>query len=507
MQDRTPNYNLKTARNAPEAQAQDLLIANLVKMAAAQRYFPHLRNTHLPDPPGRSAVVQAVLVIFSALVLLAWIVAANGGTALFSSLGTDRTLAQIYQEADVSSIAAGYARIHGFGDTLAWWHGPWIHADLQAFRPLTSYLHWAQLAAGTRFGFGWVGLQGALLFWAASLMACALVWRLTHSVWCVGGCGLLAPLLRFVNAKQPLLWLTWFPGHPELLCITLLLGGVLTFRWWLDQARSRHLVAAWIYFVSACLVKEYAYLFPAFAVAALAMDPQCPLPRSRRRPVLLQIGLMAGFVLLLWVWRGAVLPHPYNPHLKAYQLHKKTLCFLYNTIYAYVYGEDAWFALLALLLVALGWGIAAVGSRSPAFRAFVCRPLGWLTVLGAFAALGSLVCTFWGQTLLSAAWYAASLENNRLPDFAILLLQFYGLFFTLRHRRELLPLWLLLVVSYLPVISYIGWHYLIQMWFVRLVYWSVFLQVQWRALGSPSPTDLLATLGTASGGTPSETAR
>ena len=213
-----------------------------------QGYYPfHLRADYFRNLSLANAMLpfRRLEIAFVALLILC---GAVGRNSQFVDLCTaERVLAMN----DVAGILQGFhATPHLLADGLRWWHGPWIQEGIGAFRPLSSYLLWADCFVGLRYGFFYTGCIGMLLLVANCALCVALAWRFTRSRAGVYTAALLAPAggLFIMGGNQPPHWLVWFPVHHDLMMIAWLLGALLAFDCWLESARSRHL--AWCPLVS-----------------------------------------------------------------------------------------------------------------------------------------------------------------------------------------------------------------------------------------------------------------
>lgn len=427
--------------------------------------LPHIdkvgRRDSLPNLTARQRFALALVVLLA--------------TALFNwgSIRA-RSFAPLFSQDDVHSILLGYARTPKvWVDGLRWWRGPWIQEGIHAYRPLASYLLWLECWFGYRTGFAWMGLPGAALLAVCSLLSAELGLRWTRSF--TGACltGVMA-----AGAHWPLLqedwFLQWFPSHQDLLQCALLLGALLQFDAWYCRGGRWKLAAASALFGLAALTKEFAYIFPALALAVVLLRTGAP--ERRKVGAFVAVGFAAA-IAGLYLYRSAVLTHPYNPTLKPVQVLDKSGVFMYQAVWLLLRTEP-WAAGLGVL-VALS---TAVGLRLRA--ASVLRgPIG--AALGTCAAL----VTLWIYLWLTTGSPIVSLESILIPEGAtlrnntlIVTLMTYQawLFWKYRHSEPTAVAWLLLFLFYVPVLDFAGWHYTMPAWFVRAPYNVLTLCLIWR---------------------------
>lgn len=391
-------------------------------------------------------------------------------------------LAEMLGMNDVPSILAGYRLTpHPLVDGLRWWHGPWIQQGIYAFRPASAYLYWAECWIGLHWGFLADAWLGYLLFGATCLLSAALTWRLTRSRACLWLAALLAPLPCFFNIGQPPLWLAWFPIHQDLMMTALLLAALLSFDVWREQGGSRALGGAWAFFALACLSKEHAYIFPLFAASVALL-------RKGRIPVwtaLAQAGLMLASVGLLWVYRAHVIVHPRNPTAGLLTQAHALLVFMYSALGRYLITAQGWLPGLAVLLLALMgaalrfrqglWGDSVWG------RAYIWLPL-------CFGIVWLYLSLSTPSAAVSLAWLLGGDAGPvALADLGQMLIMLYGIYLLWKYRRvePTGAVWTWMLLSYTPVAGFMGWHYLLPAWFLRVPYDVMIVRLVWRDLGRP----------------------
>lgn len=381
---------------------------------------------------------------------------------------------------DVPAIVHGYKQVPNLFDSGPWWRGTWIQEGISAYRPLASYLYWIESWLGLHWGFVWVGWLGVLLLATNGVLSGALAWRLTRWKSCVYVAAVLAVALRFFNwsGSTPAYWLAWYPIHQELLMNLLLLGAIVCLDVWNETAQRKYLLGAWACYVLGALTKEHVYIFPLFALAIALWHRDRA--RVSLKTSLLQCCLMAAAVLALWFYRADVLIKPRNPELKWVHIKKKPWLYLAFPLYPFVLTGQFWFPGLALLIFTLG-GVLIKWRRSR-FGEWLARPYIPIAVgMGVVA----IICVYCALTysVTETFWYLVEPANNylRWQQLHILIALFYS-FFLLWKYRKTHPAGIafaFLGLSYLPVITYLGWHYTVPAWFVRSAYWALVAKLVW----------------------------
>ncbi len=379
---------------------------------------------------------------------------------------------------DVASIMQGFRETpHFWSDGLRWWHGPWIQSGIGVFRPLSSMMLWWECYVGLNYGFIWVAWWGVALFAIACALTVAIAWRVTKSWLSASVAATITPLLRFWNwgGTTPDSWLAWMPVHHDLLMIIGLLSAFLCFDWWLQTGARRALILSWAALVAGALSKEYVYIFP---LVALIWGLNAPTTAVSRVRMLRVVGLMGAFVVVLFTYRWAVLPDPYNPPpLKWVHVYKRPFLYWFGPFYAFAL-TGMWWAIaqaLTLLFVAGLW-----------LRAWKAKARIW-PALPVFAAiLASLALPFvvgWplGRTPGDSFWYFADNYGfGRVIQSIAMALTAWVLWLVFKYRREqptLAALGILMVI-YLPVFTYLGWHYTLTGAFVRgAIWWPLVAQL------------------------------
>lgn len=395
---------------------------------------------------------------------------------------------RIFEMNDVPGILIGYHKTpHLLLDGLRWWHGSWIQDNVHVFRPVSSYLLWIETAIGLRWGFLWVAWLGVFLFTVDCLLSVALAWRFTHSRLCAGLAALLTPAIRFWNwgGTHPSDWLAWYAVHHDLLMIGFLLGALLFFDRWLETTDRKHLALAWLCFVLGALSKEFVYIFPLMA-ATLALGK----PRSvgvERRTALMQAGFMLAAAAILFCYRLLVLVDPYNPPpLKATHFWRKPYLYWFPVYFRYLPNQIYWFPGLGLLIFGMVGALVKLGHSHQ--RAWLSRPFAWPAIFVAVIGILGIYCMLAGPSPAVVYWYLFDRYDfgGRLGDLFELVFTPYSLYLLWKYRREepAGAAFALLILSYLPVFTYLGWHYCITGWFVRCaVYWPVVARLVWRNVG------------------------
>jgi hypothetical protein len=401
---------------------------------------------------------------------------------------------------DVPAILAGYHTTPNLlSDGLAWWSGPWIQQGIGAFRPISSYLLWTDCWIGTHFGFFWTALVGVAILLVDCLLCAALAWRFTRSWVGVLTAALLAPAgLRFIwNRSVPEYWLAWFPVHHDLLMIGWLLGALLAFDLWLEYGRAKYLALTWGCFALGVLSKEFNYIFPVMA-GALALGRTLDGGSEgggeggvRRTEALRQVAFMVAFVTLLAVYRHEVLPQAYNPpRLKWVHMLRRPWLYWAGPFYLHVLSGEGWFAGLAAWWFVLGGALIRWKRRGRAVR--LAGPLTLLVIALGMPAATVLYLTVVGWDAVTTFWYFSDgiVGRSNLWRMAQMLATLYAFFLLFKYRRETpsLAAAALMMLAYIPVWTYLGWHYTLAGWFVRCaVFWPLVAHLVVRDLAGYWP--------------------
>lgn len=369
---------------------------------------------------------------------------------------------------DVPDILRGFDRTPDFWrDSWRWWHGPWIQQGIGAYRPLSSILLWLECSLGRRYGFEWVARFGIVLLGLVSWECVLLARQFTRSKAAMFIAALLAPSARFhlMGASAPPYWLAWFAGHHDLLMIALLLGALLFWTGWLENTRKRDLVLALAAFGLGVLSKEFVYIFPSMALSVALFHPRRRVELCR---ALVVVGAMVGLVALAWVFRALVLPHPYNPpRLRVVHFLRRPFLYWFPSFYKYIPAHNYFPALLALWL----WASVGLGLRFKShWQGFVRRIVWPLGVLAGVLALAALFAGV-GEEF----WYFADVWTGweHQSDLIQMIFNLWALSAMWKLRRQTPSLAVLgvFLLAYVPVWTYLGWHYTLAGWFVRAGLW------------------------------------
>lgn len=369
---------------------------------------------------------------------------------------------------DVPEILRGFNQAPNlWRDGLRWWHGPWIEQGVEVYRPLSSILLWLECYAGQKFGFEWIARFGVVLLTIVSWQCVLLAREFTFSRGAMLVAALLAPCARFwmMGGSTPHYWLAWFPCHHDLLMIAWLLGALLWWTRWLESKRRRDLTWALALFLGGVLSKEFLYIFPAMALSVALFHPR---RRVELFPALKVVGAMFAFLAFAWVFRSQVLPHPYNPpRLKLVHFLRRPFLYWFPAFYLYVPAQEFFPALLAL------WGFTSVGlglrfgPKMPGIVRRVVWPLGIV--------LGALLLGQCFDGMGESFWYFAEPPNglihmNHLVEMVFTLWALYAVW---KYRSSTASLAVLgvFLLAYVPVWTYLGWHYTLAGWFVRAALW------------------------------------
>jgi len=192
-----------------------------------------------------------------------------------------------------------------------------------------------------------------------------------------------------------------------------------------------------------------------------------PPHRTALRRAALVVGAMFGFLALAWLLRSHVLLHPYNPpRLKAVHFLRRPFLYWFPGFYKYIPAHQYYPALLALWL----WASVGLGlhfqKRMPGRVRRIAWPLG---VLVGCLALGA---SFDG--IGESAWYfIEGAARTHISDLIQMIFTLWALSAIWKYRRTQPTLAMLSVflLVYVPVWTYLGWHYTLAGWFVRAGLW------------------------------------
>ncbi len=396
------------------------------------------------------------------------------------------SLPQMLVMNDVPSIMSGATKVpHLIFDSGRWWTGTWIQDGISAYRPLASYLYWLENWIGLQWGFLWVGWIGVFLLAANSWLSGVLAWRFTHSRACLWLAIILANSLRFFNwgGITPSYWLAWYPVHQELLMNIWLLCAVFYFDVWNETAKRNHLLAAWGFYLLGVFTKEHVYIFPAFALAIVVFRRHYDGIQARVawRTGMVQVALLFTFVFALWAYRASVLIDPRNPQLKPIHFVRKPFLYVFHPFYRHVLTAQYWFPGLILLLFTWS-GFLLRWSKSHSGRLFLQRPFAVpMVLISSLAVLMAYCAMTYG--ISETFWYLFDPASSRLqlPEVFTLFLTIYTIWLLAKYRMQepTLAIFVFLVLSYVPVLTYLGWHYTVAAWFIRVVYWALIAKLIW----------------------------
>ena len=217
---------------------------------------------------------------------------------------------------DEYQLLQGYRQSpHLLHDSPRWWQGTWIHPGTRYFRPLSSYLHWLQCWGWERWGERWFLWLGIALYAPALVMTALLARRFVPSPWFVLLGAVFLVLGCDING-WPSHWLAWFPGHPHFLLVAFMAGSLLCFDLWLERGKPSLLVGTGLCLVTACLIKEHAYVLPLQLATLAILRSGSPSRQARTVAVLVFLGLVG----LLYGYRYWALPNADEPHLRPLRL-------------------------------------------------------------------------------------------------------------------------------------------------------------------------------------------
>jgi hypothetical protein len=388
------------------------------------------------------------------------------------------SLTQIRAMNDAKPILFGYHQTPNvLIDGLRWWHGPWIEDGIHVFRPLASYLLWGECWLGLRFGFESVAWVGFVFFVVLCCACAALTWRLTRSLPLTFVSATLAATtpLHIMGGTMPLYWLAWFPVHHDLQFFLTLISALFCLDMWLETQERRHLLATWACFVVSALTKEYAYIFPLLAVWWVWARAEKEVQHAAWR----QVAFFFWVAIVLFSYRALILTNPYNPpHLKWVHLLRKPWMYWFPPFYRYVLSNDWFIPGLAALLYALGaaWRRALQIDEA---RQWFLKPGAASGVIAANVVLVGLYLQVATGSVFDALWILFE-SRTKVFDLAYMTFLFYvvGLIWRTRSQKFGVLALVVLITIYLPVFTYLGWHYTLAGWFIRAsVWWPIIIHL------------------------------
>ena len=192
---------------------------------------------------------------------------------------------------------------------------------------------------------------------------------------------------------------------------------------------------------------------------------------------------MFAFVVALFAYRWAVLTDPYNPPpLKWVHVYKRPFLYWFGPFYGFALTKMWWAIASALTALAL------IGVW---LRAWKSKSRTWPTLPTFAAILASLMLPFlaglpFGMTPGEIFWYLFDTKGpHNLYQIGAMSLTAWVLWLVWKYRREeptLAALGILMAI-YLPVFTYLGWHYTLTGAFVRgAIWWPIISQVWSRAI-------------------------
>lgn len=194
-------------------------------------------------------------------------------------------------------------------ETVKWWRGAWIHPGSAAYRPLSAYVNYAQaklIEAGKPSAS--VAINVAL-FCVMVFCAGGIAYTLTRQWFAaIGAALILAPMQTHWPLQADSL--AWFPYSDNLLCLSFFLASLWAFVAYLQNNRARCALLSWLLLIGACFSKEYAYILPAMALAAVWLaQPQ--IERKAWQPWAVA-GVLCVTVIGFVLYRQVIIDKPYG---------------------------------------------------------------------------------------------------------------------------------------------------------------------------------------------------
>ncbi len=196
---------------------------------------------------------------------------------------------------------------------------------------------------------------------------------------------------------------------------------------------------------------------------------------SVRQKAWRQVAFFLGVTVALFGYRTLILTSPYNPpRLKAVHFLRKPWMYWFPPFYRYIPAHILWLPGLALLVYALG-AFWRHNLRQEKMQRFLQRPGG--TPCALFLTVAVVLGYLWMSTasLLDDFWLFFEPKTFRLymSDLLSMVFLIYVLGLVWKKREQKLGVLAfgLLILIYLPVFTYLGWHYCLAGWFVRASVW------------------------------------
>jgi hypothetical protein len=326
-----------------------------------------------------------------------------------------------------------------WSDVPGWWTGPWIYPHVGYYRPLTSMLF---LAEHGTFGTNFTAYNVVSLLLHA--LNCLLLYLLVCSLYGTrprarAALGLLAVYVFTMPMSSMTFGVArvigWWPAQNDILSLTFALASLLLLDRYLVRGRRVLLAASLLALFLSVASKEMGFITMPIAVALIW---------HRRRRVSLEMAPVVGFTLAVWVFRKAVVPHPWDPiYTRMVILHKAL---------------HAWFEpLYPLLATGSYWHIAAAVCITATVALFLKRH--WpVWILPPLCAAEVMLC---GQFLDPAGSIGFIIEGSAMGTLRGILWYFLGIALFLRYRRTQPGIFaaLALVLVFVPILQYGGKHY------------------------------------------------
>lgn len=269
-----------------------------------------------------------------------------------------------------------------------------------------------------------------------------------------------------------------------------MLAAFWMFCWWLESGQKRHLLGCWLALVLGALSKEYVYIFP---LVALIWGLGTPAQSVSRAQMLRAFGWMGAFVVALFIYRHAVLPDPYNPPpLKWVHFKKRPFLYWFAPFYSFVLTGMWWAVAQAVTILAvLGVWLRAWKNKTRIWPTFPTFAAILLSLALPFLAVWPLE-----MSPLENLWYFLDgWGADRLLQSLGMMLTAWALWLVWKYRREeptLAALGILMAI-YLPVFTYLGWHYTLTGAFVRgAIWWPIVINLVARDVAGWLPAQSVA---------------